>query len=253
MPDTIARRNFIKAIGVAGAAAALPNTGVAQPSGGASAQVDGSLGGSTPAPHVHATSDLPSERVHVFFTAPEAAFVSAAVDRLIPPDDTGPGAVQAGVVTYIDRQLAGAFGHGYRMYLAGPWPEGASPTQGYQLPLTPAEIYRLGIAEVDRASRKANQEKSFVDLDAAHQDAILQSLDKGEMQLDMVPGKLFFDLLLANSIEGYFGDPAYGGNRDMATWKMIGFPGARGDYADEIVAYRNKPYPELPQRLADLQ
>lgn len=59
-----------------------------------------------------------------FFTAPEAAFIEAAVDRLIPPDEIGPGAVQAGVPTYIDRQLDGAWGAGERLYRSGPWQAG---------------------------------------------------------------------------------------------------------------------------------
>src|SRR4051812_46285711 len=70
---------------------------------------------------------------YTFFNADEAAFVEAAVARLIPADDSGPGAIEAGVPEYIDRQLAGAWGAGERLYRSGPWQKGAA-TQGYQLP-----------------------------------------------------------------------------------------------------------------------
>ena len=54
-----------------------------------------------------------------WFTDAEAAFVTAAVARLIPADDLGPGAVEAGVPTFIDRQLAGPYGRGERWYMQG--------------------------------------------------------------------------------------------------------------------------------------
>src|SRR5438105_4545845 len=66
-----------------------------------------------------------------FFTAVEAAFIDAAVARLIPKDDLGPGAKEAGATLFIDRQLAGSFGSGERWYMQGPWPEGTK-SQGYQ-------------------------------------------------------------------------------------------------------------------------
>ena len=53
--------------------------------------------------------------------------------------------------------------------------------------------------------------------------------------------KYFFGLLLDNVTEGFFADPIYGGNRDMAGWKLVGFPGTRYDYRD-VVARPNQPY-----------
>src|SRR5437764_270305 len=84
---------------------------------------------------------------YLFFNAPEAAFIEAAVVRLIPPDEIGPSALQAGVPTYIDRQLHGAWGAGERLYRSGPWQAG-TPMQGYQLPLTPSELFRTAIRAI---------------------------------------------------------------------------------------------------------
>lgn len=254
--NKVGRREFIKGMGVVVAATAVP-VGAVEAAGAPGAVQQG--GGRPPAPAAEAPPPVqsrvqhPAEQALVFFTVPEAAFIGAAVDRLIPPDENGPGATDCGVVLYIDRQLAGAFGRGSGFYLAGPWSGESLPTQGYQLGLAPAELYRLAIAEIDKAARQANGGKAFSELDSGQQDNVLQSLDKGEMQLDTVPGKVFFDMLLANATEGYFADPAYGGNRDMGGWKMIGFPGARGGYAEAIVQYRNTPFGEVPVKLADLQ
>jgi gluconate 2-dehydrogenase gamma chain len=260
MSQEIDRRRFLRAAGLVGVVAAFPLRAVGQgeeePPDAAPESAPQPQQAAAAAAHAHAApqpTDRPADSALVFFTARESAFVTAAVDRLVPSDETGPGAVQAGVVPYLDRQLAGAFGSGHGLYLAGPWPDGALPTQGYQLPLTPAQLYRLAIAEIDSAVAKANQGKGFAQLGEQQQEAVLQALDTGEMKLESVPGKVFFDLLLANTAEGYFADPAYGGNRDLDGWRMLDFPGARGDYADDIVLYRNKPYGEPPVKLADLQ
>lgn len=163
-----------------------------------------------------------------FFGAEEARFIAAAVDRLIPQDDH-PSASQAGVVTYIDRQLAGPFGQGERMYLAGPVREG-TPEQGYQLALPPATIYResLGALLAEPAGH------GFAQLPPERQDGFLAELEAGAWMLGRVPSSVFFETLLANTIEGYFADPAYGGNRDMAGWRMIGFPGAYAHYTQWV-------------------
>src|SRR3712207_7688305 len=61
------------------------------------------------------------------------------------------------------------------------------------------------------------------------QDALLSELEAGRLDLGGFSSAIFFETLLANTIEGYFADPAYGGNRDMVSWRMIGFPGARSE------------------------
>jgi gluconate 2-dehydrogenase gamma chain len=179
-----------------------------------------------------------------WFTDVEAAFVTAAVARLIPADDLGPGAAEAGVPTFIDRQLAGPYGRGERWYMQGPWSAGA-PTQGWQTRLTPAGLYRAAIKAVDAAVVRESRGGSFAKLAPADQDAFLQRLEKGDVALAGVDAKAFFAQLLQNTLEGFWSDPIYGGNRDMAGWKLIGFPGARYDNS-EFVAQHGQKYPLPP-------
>jgi len=181
-----------------------------------------------------------------FFTAGEAATVEAIVDRLIPADELSPGGRDSGCAVYIDRQLAGSFGKGNRLYWKGPFLPGL-PTQGYQGNMPPAARYRLGLRALgDYVNRTYG--KDFVKLTAGQQDAVLKGLDEGTIALKLAPGfdsKAFFELLLQNTMEGFFADPLYGGNRGMASWKMLGFPGTRYDYRDHIDKY-NQPYPLGP-------
>ncbi|KVP70015.1 gluconate 2-dehydrogenase [Burkholderia ubonensis] len=178
-----------------------------------------------------------------FFDAREWAFIQAAVDRLIPADAEGPGALEAGVPEFIDRQMETPYAHGALWYMQGPFRQGV-PELGYQLKLVPRDIYRLGIAAVDRFCTKTHG-KAFADLDAATRDAVLGALEKGSAQIDDVPPAVLFGQLLENTREGYFCDPVHGGNRGMAAWKMIGFPGARADFMD-FVNQNGKPYPYGP-------
>jgi len=67
-----------------------------------------------------------------------------------------------------------------------------------------------------------------------------------------VPARAFFNIVLQNTMEGYFADPIHGGNHNKAVWKMIGFPGAIGMYADDIEKYRNKKYDVEPKSIQDL-
>ena len=179
-----------------------------------------------------------------WFTDAEAAFISAVVARLIPADDLGPGAVEAGVPTFIDRQLAGPYGRGERWYMQGPWSAGL-PTQGYQTRLTPAGMYRAAIKAIDAAVVRESRGGSFAKLAAADQDALLQRLEKGDVALDGADGKAFFAQLLQNTLEGFWSDPIHGGNRDLVGWKLIGFPGARYDNT-EFVAKHGEKYPLPP-------
>jgi gluconate 2-dehydrogenase gamma chain len=184
---------------------------------------------------------------YLFFSPHEAAFIEAACARLIPADELGPGAVEAGVPEYLDRQLGGAWGAGERLYRSGPWQAGA-PTQGYQLPYTPAELFRHALRGV--ATELKAQDKEFNRLSAEEQDAYLKSLEAGGKDLDGVPSEVFFQTLRAMTVEGYFSDPAYGGNRDMAAWKMIGFPGAYASYYDLVDQYGVK-ITRAPASIAD--
>ncbi|MEA3091366.1 MAG: gluconate 2-dehydrogenase gamma chain [Caballeronia sp.] len=179
-----------------------------------------------------------------YFHPPEWAFIHAAVDRLIPSNDDGPGAVELGVPEFIDRQMEAPYGRGAFWYMRGPFKTDGEPTLGYQLRLTPRELYRAAIAAVDDWCRKTHG-KTFAALDGQSLDAVLHQLESGKAELETVPAGIFFTVLLANTKEGYFADPIYGGNKHMGSWKMIGFPGARADYMD-WVDQPGKTYPLGP-------
>lgn len=174
-----------------------------------------------------------------FLDANERGFVRAALDRLIPADALGVGAVGAGVDEFIDAQLAGPFGQASGVYMRGPFHLG-DKQQGYQLPFTPAQIYRIGIQRVD-AHCKKKFGGTFAALKQDQQDTVLHALDDGEIDLGEIPSTNFFDLLLKNTKEGFLADPIYGGNRGFAGWKLIGFPGPRYNYVDEIGKF-GQPY-----------
>ncbi len=198
------------------------------------------LKSSAPAADRPATADYhPS-----FFTPAEWTFLLAACDRLIPKDEVGPGAVELGVPEYIDRQMQTAYGEGGIWYMQGPFLE-AAPEFGYQSKLTPKEQYRLGIRAIDDYCSKTLG-KLFAELEPAQQDDVLKKIEAGQIKSNEAPLRTFFaSFLLKNTMEGYFGDPMYGGNKDMAAWKMIGYPGVRADYKDWVDQY-DRPYPYGP-------
>jgi len=177
--------------------------------------------------------DPGAKRSHlpVFFNSAEWSFLNASVDRLIPDDGNGPGGLDAGVAVFIDRQMEAPYGHGAYWYMQGPFYPDTPATLGYQLRYTPRDLYRLGIAAADRAFLAAKG-LPFSKASAEDRDAFLSQLEAGTVQLDGPPAAIFFGQLLTNVREGYFADPMYGGNRDMAAWKAIGFPGARADFTD---------------------
>lgn len=185
----------------------------------------------------------PDDYAPTFFGAAEWRFVQAALARLIPADGHGPGALEAGVPEYIDRQMATPWAQGQLWYMRGPFQPDAAATLGYQMRLTPREIYRLGIAEADAACRERHG-KPFAELAPAQQDALLGQMEQGTLAFDALPAKAFFALLLGNAREGFFGDPQHGGNRGLAGWKLIGFPGARADFMDWVE--RDVAYPLPP-------
>jgi gluconate 2-dehydrogenase gamma chain len=180
----------------------------------------------------------------MFFSADEASLVEAAVDRLIPADERGPGGKDAGCAVFIDRQLVDPYGRGDGLYMKPPFLPGVA-TQGYQRPDTPAAQYRSGLKALGEYVKNAFDGKSFSQLSPPDQDEVLAGLESGAIGLKGVDGTQFFTLLLSNTMEGFFADPIYGGNRDMVGWKLIGFPGARYDYRDWVERH-NEPYPLPP-------
>jgi gluconate 2-dehydrogenase gamma chain len=135
-----------------------------------------------------------------FLTVDEARTLAAVCDQIIPPDQD-PGAAWAGVVNYMDRQLCGPF-------------------------KDLRKTYRQGIAAVDETSL-TRYGASFVDLTSARQVELLSMMEEGR-----VPGEVwkhmrsaeFFALLVDHTMQGFYGDPRHGGNREGASWKMLGVP-----------------------------
>ena len=123
--------------------------------------------------------------------SPALATLAAICARIIPTDDNGPGAAEAGAHRYIDRALGG-------------WLE---PSRA---------AYEAGLTDVDAIARKKSS-RPFVDLPAADQDSVLNEVAAGP----------FFELVRIHTIQGTFCDPAYGGNAGFAGWDLIGYPGIR--------------------------
>jgi gluconate 2-dehydrogenase gamma chain len=246
MTKDLSRRDLLKTVGAAGVAATVPGSSAAEEHRHL-AQLEGANANQLPAP---AADEVSQRGVLFFFNDPEAKFIEAAVERLIPSDAEWPGAGWAGVLSYIDRQLAGAFGVGARMYLEGPWVPEAPPQQGYQLRYTPAQLYRIGIEETRQFVLSRYDGLEFWDLGPPVMDDVLAGLESGSVQLPSIPSTVFFETLLANTVEGYFADPAYGGNRDMVSWRMVGFPGAYAQYIDLVELY-NLPYTRPPIGMAN--
>jgi gluconate 2-dehydrogenase gamma chain len=184
----------------------------------------------------------------LFFTSDEARAVEALADRIIPPDPQTPGGKDAGCAVYLDRQMAGPYGSGLGHYNRPPFMPGTKQ-QGGQSKDSLAQRYRNFLAAFDRATRAKYSGKPFVELSDADKDDLLKGIESNDIKLDGVDGKEFFTQLVTDVQQGFFADPIYGGNRDMVSWKMIGFPGARYNYLDWIDKH-NERYPLPPVSLA---
>lgn len=210
----------------------------------------GSLAAAAPAVAKEAAKTGPQqarEYQPTWFTPEEYAFLQAAVARLIPADERGPGALEAGVPEYIDRQMNTPYATGANWYMLGPFHPDADKALGYQLPLTPRDIYRLGLADAD-ALAKQQHGKVFAALSGEQQDALLQALEAGSVELKQLPAKTFFSFLLQNTREGFFSDPIHGGNQGLVGWQLINFPGARADFMDWVERGEQYPLPPVSIR-----
>jgi gluconate 2-dehydrogenase gamma chain len=230
------RRDFLKAAGAAGVAGAATATGMAA----CSPQTE----------TAQAATPAAEPEIWLTLNATEAAFIKAAVDTLIPADEYTPSGTDVGLATFIDRQLAGGFGNGARLYRSGPFLPG-KPELGYQLALSPREFFRAGIAEANAWTTKTYG-KEFDRLTPEQREEAMKALESGKADFGGgFTSAFFFDNLLQLTIEGFFADPIYGGNKDKVAWKMIGFPGLPASYREEIKTYFNKKYDKEPQSIAD--
>ncbi len=238
MADTnVPRRSFLKGAGAAGTLAATVLTGALPRA--AEAQ-------SAPAPAVQPAAQ---PEPMLTLTATEAAFLSAAYDTIIPADALSPSGTDCGLVTYVDRQLAGAWGSGARMYRNGPFIP-SKPEYGYQLPLTPREYFAAGIRATNAWTTKTYG-KEFDRLSPADRTATLSAMEQSRAQFEGLDAKPFFEAVLQSAMEGFFADPIYGGNRNKVAWRMIGYPGLPATWANKALEYRGKKVTIEPQSIAD--
>ncbi len=236
MTDGFGRRDFLKGAVAGGVAATAPTTVAeahAQPAAAAAAP----------------GSAIPG---YAFLNLDEAAFVEALVDHMVPADDLTPKGTDIGINIYIDRALSGAWGKGDRLYMQGPWKQGV-PSQGYQLPLTPAQLYRAGIEATNAHCRKTHG-KTFDRLSGEQREEVLIGLSTAKIAFDGgVPVRVFWSTLYQTVMEGMFSDPIYGGNRNKAGWKLIGFPGAIAVHRENIEKYKDKKFPaDAPLGISDM-
>ena len=174
--------------------------------------------------------------------------MSAAVDAFIPADELTPSGSECGVVTFIDRQLASAWGGGAKMYRQGPFRKAkrntaiscrsrrgnsSRPASSPSMPGLASSMARTSTGSRPRSA------------------TALKALEQGKAELGDFDGKPFFEALLQITMEGFFADPIYGGNRNKVSWKMVGFPGLPAVYANLIEEYRTKRYVAEPQSIAD--
>ncbi len=180
-------------------------------------------------------------------TGREMALLYAITARLIPADAYSPSAAELDAPVFISRKLAGPFGQGARTYTEGPFGPG-TPEQGFQSEWKPADLYRQGLLRFNQAV--AAEGVPFDQMAPDEQDAVLRRWKAGKLDLAPVPAALFFKQVVANTIEGFFADPVYGGNKGMAAWRMIGFPGAHAAYLDEVERH-GVPFDRPPVSLAE--
>jgi gluconate 2-dehydrogenase gamma chain len=188
--------------------------------------------------------------VTAFFTRSEVETVEAIAARMIPGDANDPGAREACVPAYIDRKLATFETFATPTYFKAPFakpvphPTGPQPgarktilvqakelpRYGFQGDSTPQDFYRKGLATLDKVSKQTYSAR-FADLPEKTQTKLLADMEDGKVG-GFKEAKAFFKMVLEDVYEGMFSDPMYGGNRDLAGWKLVGYPGAQRAYTE---------------------
>lgn len=171
-----------------------------------------------------------AERIGAFFNEDDSATIASLTERLMPSAPGMPGARDAGVLNYIDLALSGAY----------------ADLQ---------DFYRRGLAQLDAHCRESYS-KSFRELSAAQQDEVIAALEKDAVANFTWPrAQQFFSTLRTHTMEGMFADPIYGGNKDFAGWRLVGFPGAQAIYSPVDMkskqAFAREPIIGLQERSKD--
>src|SRR6266702_4564728 len=201
----------------------------------------------------------------------EQALLEPIVETIIPSDSTGPGAKEAGVIYFIDRQLAGDYGQSANMFMDGPFvPPGqtGSITVGsqtysagspkvrvgagtnYQYPLNLREFWRVGLVALQAYANSAYG-GNFETLSSANQLLLLQDLwgNKPTTFGNILPSDFAYELVFM-TWAGFLMDPIYGGNQNMVGWKYTGFNGVNfGNFYGEGLDQRTLMVATAPTRL----
>lgn len=187
-----------------------------------------------------------------FFNDAQARAITAMAERMFPRDAAGPGATDAHVVNYIDGRLTSPWGVGAKTYRQGPYAVAADNGHGWQLAMTPRDVYKDALLALDAYCAR-QYSKSFDALTAQQQDDTLHALEQGKVDtFVVVPAATFFAMFRQNVVEGLFADPLYGGNNNLIGWRWIGFPGnpmAYGDPYGRLIDKFDTPYNVEPKPL----
>lgn len=265
----LSRRSFLAVTGTLATAAAVPACTPARDRGAVPREGPSAV----PQPGLNVPEAATGEGLGRFLDPQQIAVVTAMAARIVPGDADDPGAVEAGAVEYIDRMLATHEGYAERTYTLRPYAQtydGDTPPPaedgviwvhedeidryGWQSGLTPREIYRMGLPRLDALAQQRHG-SDFVDLDDDLQDELLAALEDDEDDdVDALftdfPSSTFFALVRLHVVEGFLSDPVYGGNRDLAGWRHIGFPGAQRGYSPQELM--DPDFSREPQSLAHL-
>lgn len=177
----------------------------------------------------------------------EQKIVEALVETIIPSDSNGPGAKEAGVIYFIDKQLSSDYGTNARMYMQSPFVqagtngpftfEGILYSEGtpnvpwqaatkYQYNMTLRNFWRYGLEALQNYTNLILG-KNFEDLGESDRTQMLNNLyDNIPTDFNGIVPRDFFQEVIFMTWSGFFMDPMYGGNKDMVGWKLTGFTGA---------------------------